>query len=146
MRLTATVTMPGLDLKIKYLLEGARFGLKAGVSEAGLLFQEAAKANVPVMTGNLRDHIHTETVVDEPLKQELVVTPVQEAANQYGFDPAYARRIELGFVGADSLGRMYHQAPQPYMRPAFEEHKEAARQIIVSSVKDEIVNASVTRR
>lgn len=146
MRLTATVSMPGLDTKIKYLLEGAKFGLKAGVSEAGLLFQEAAKSNVPVDTGNLRDHIHTENVVDEPLKQELLVTPVVEAANAQGFDPAYARRIELGFVGADSLGRVYHQAPQPYMRPAFEEHKDAAREIIVSSVKDEVVNASVTRR
>jgi len=146
MRLTATVTMPGLDLKIKYLLEGARTGLKFGVSEAGLLFETAAKQNVPVLTGNLRDHIHTEQVIDEPLRQELVVTPIVEAGNATGFDPAYARRIELGFVGTDSLGRNYHQAPQPYMRPAFEEQKEAARETIVRNVKDEIVNASVTRR
>jgi len=146
MRLTATVSMPGLDLKIKYLLEGARAGLKFGVSEAGLLFETAAKQNVPVDTGNLRDHIHTEQVIDEPLRQELLVTPVVESSNQYGFDPAYARRIELGFVGADSLGRAFHQAPQPYMRPAFEEHKEAARETIVRNVKEEVVNASVTRR
>ena len=29
----------------------------------------------------------------------------------------YARRIELGFKGADSLGRVYNQRPYPYMRP-----------------------------
>jgi HK97 gp10 family phage protein len=138
--------MPGLDLRIKYLMEGARAGLKFGVSEAGLLFETAAKANVPVLTGNLRDHIHTEQVIDEPLRQEVIVTPVVEASNAQGFDPAYARRIELGFVGTDSLGRNYHQAPQPYMRPAFEEQKEAAQETIVRNVKDEVVNASVTRR
>jgi HK97 gp10 family phage protein len=146
MRLTATVSMPGLDLKIKYLLEGAKTGLKFGVSEAGLLFETAAKQNVPVLTGNLRDHIHTEQVIDEPLRQEVIVTPVVESSNEYGFDPAYARRIELGFVGVDSLGRNYHQAPQPFMRPAFEEQKEAAHETIVRNVKEEVVNASVTRR
>lgn len=29
-------------------------------------------------------------------------------------------RLEYGFVGADSLGRMYHQAPMPHRRPAVE--------------------------
>jgi hypothetical protein len=111
-----------------------------------LLFETAAKQYVPVLTGNLRDHIHTEQVIDEPLRQEVIVTPVVESSNEYGFDPAYARRIELGFVGVDSLGRNYHQAPQPYMRPAFEEQKEAAHETIVRNVKEEVVNASVTRR
>jgi hypothetical protein len=31
---------------------------------------------------------------------------------------AYARRLELGFVGTDSLGRTYDQAPRPFLRPA----------------------------
>lgn len=31
---------------------------------------------------------------------------------------AYARRLELGFFGTDSLGRRYAQAPRPYLRPA----------------------------
>jgi hypothetical protein len=32
------------------------------------------------------------------------------------------------------------------MRPAFEEQKEAAHETIVRNVKEEVVNASVTRR
>ncbi len=28
----------------------------------------------------------------------------------------YARRVHFGFEGTDSLGRTYHQKPQPYMR------------------------------
>lgn len=32
----------------------------------------------------------------------------------------YARRIELGFVGADSRGRVYNQPPYPYFMPGLE--------------------------
>jgi hypothetical protein len=31
-----------------------------------------------------------------------------------------SRRLERGFVGRDSSGRIYHQAPQPHWRPAIE--------------------------
>lgn len=31
----------------------------------------------------------------------------------------YARRLELGFTGTDSLGRHYNQPPYPFMAPAF---------------------------
>lgn len=34
-----------------------------------------------------------------------------------GTTAPYARRIELGFVGADSLGRVYNQPPYPYFAP-----------------------------
>jgi hypothetical protein len=32
----------------------------------------------------------------------------------------YSRRLELGFSGADSLGRHYNQPPYPYFGPAYE--------------------------
>ncbi|MBA7705057.1 hypothetical protein ES703_113881 [subsurface metagenome] len=35
-----------------------------------------------------------------------------------GTNLEYARRVELGFVGTDKLGRIYNQAPRPYLRPA----------------------------
>jgi len=35
-----------------------------------------------------------------------------------GSSAEYARRLELGFTGTDSLGRQYHQSPRPYIRPA----------------------------
>lgn len=35
----------------------------------------------------------------------------------------YARRLELGFFGVDSLGRRYSQAARPYLRPALLESK-----------------------
>lgn len=36
----------------------------------------------------------------------------------------YARRLEFGFVGVDSRGRRYNQAPRPFLRPALaQNHK-----------------------
>jgi len=34
-----------------------------------------------------------------------------------GTNAVQARRLEFGFVGADSLGRVYNQAPLPHWRP-----------------------------
>lgn len=33
----------------------------------------------------------------------------------------YARRREFGFVGADALGRVYADEPEPYLQPAIDE-------------------------
>jgi len=147
-----TVTMSGLDqlsLKVSYLKNAARTGLKLGVAEAAGLFEAEAKALVPVDTGNLQEHIHTETVEDTVERQVLAVTPVVEAANPYGFDPPYARRIEKGFMGTDSLGRHYDQAAQPYMAPAFENKRDEADKAIregVLSSLDEAMNATAGKR
>lgn len=35
------------------------------------------------------------------------------------------RRLEMGFVGADSLGRVYRQPPYPHVAPAFAETWQA---------------------
>jgi hypothetical protein len=44
----------------------------------------------------------------------LVITMV-------GTNVEYARRLELGFSRADSKGRVYDQAPRPFMRPGLTE-------------------------
>jgi HK97 gp10 family phage protein len=135
MRISAQIAgMDAVALKAKRRIEAARFGLKAGVSEGAFMLQEEAKTLVPVDTGHLRDSIHTETVVDGSEVQELAVTAAVEASNPWGIDPAYARRIELGFVGADSLGREYHNPPQPFMRPAFDAKRDEVKQTIKESV------------
>jgi HK97 gp10 family phage protein len=133
-----TVRLEGLDalsLKVKFLQKGAQTGLKLGVSEAAGMFEAAAKINAPIKTGALRDSIHIETTVDTPEKQVREVKP----------DTPYARRIENGFVGPDSLGRMFHQPAQPYMRSAFDTERDGAAAAIRESIYaglDEAMNAS----
>jgi Bacteriophage HK97-gp10, putative tail-component len=126
--ITATLDTSRLQTKLSAAMAAASAGNKAGVAAGAQLFESAAKENAPVLTGRLRDGIHTEVMTDEPTLQQLMVTPVVEAANKEGFDPPYARRIEEGFVGVDSLGRHYNQAAEPYMRPAYDNEKDNALQ------------------
>lgn len=40
-----------------------------------------------------------------------------EITGVVGTNVEYARRLELGFVGTDSAGRVVDQAPRPFLRP-----------------------------
>jgi hypothetical protein len=50
-----------------------------------------------------------------------------------GSGMVYARRLELGFAGRDSLGRNYNQAPRPYLRPAVRNNRTMIGRIIAES-------------
>jgi hypothetical protein len=132
--LTVSLSNAGLLAKIAAAKLAAEGALKTGVAQAAAIFEAQAKENAPVLTGRLRDGIHTESVTDTPQVQTQLVTPTVDADNKYGFDPPYARRIEKGFVGTDSLGRHYHQAPQPYMAPAYENKLSEASDAITGAV------------
>jgi hypothetical protein len=47
----------------------------------------------------------------------------------YSNDPK-ARRLELGFVGRDSLGRTYDQKPRPFMRPGLANSRDRIKKIL----------------
>jgi len=84
------------------------------VTDGGHLIEAAAKARAPVQRGTLRRSIRV-----------AEVTPIGAGAwlSRTGPTVIYGRRIELGFKGADSLGRVYHQAGRPYLAPGFDEVK-----------------------
>ena len=42
----------------------------------------------------------------------------------------YARRLELGFAGLDKLGRIYNQAPRPYLRAALQQTRGRLAKIL----------------
>ncbi len=130
-----TVQMTGFDaltLRVKYLKKAASSGLKFGVDEAAGLFEAEAKQNSPVLTGANRDSIATEIVTDEVEKQGRSIAPHMP----------YSARLEFGFVGTDSLGRVYNQAARPYIRPAFDTQQAAAREAITSGVRDSVIDAA----
>lgn len=83
------------------------------LARRAIRIEQAAKQNATgrpgpnVVTGRLRSSITWRLGVD--------------ALGVYadiGSAVVYARRIELGFTGTDSLGRFYNQPPYPYLRPA----------------------------
>lgn len=62
-------------------------------------------------SGNLQVHIHALPAV---LTQGGFIAGLGVPMDEV----PYARRLELGFVGTDSKGRRYNQAPRPYLVPA----------------------------
>jgi phage gpG-like protein len=74
-------------------------------------YQNDVKAITPWITHTLQRSIHVE------MNEDWTVAVI-------GTDLPYARRIEYGFVGKDSLGRTYNQAAQPYFRPPLENNKK----------------------
>ena len=66
----------------------------------------------PVDTGQYRNSIRAEAPVDENGPVSYVGSPMPQT-----------RRLEFGYSGADSLGRVYNQAPRPHWRPTFDLNK-----------------------
>lgn len=75
-----------------------------------------------VETGAFRDAM---TVVVNP-QQHLVI----------GYNPSpEAARLEHGFVGRDSLGRLYHQPPYSWLLPSQEEFAPIWEEMVVAATK-----------
>ena len=85
--------------------------LRALTSGAELIRNPAAQ-KAPYKTGTLKRSIH----IEKGEGMEVLIGP----------DAPYGARIEFGYVGPDKLGRTFHQPAQPYLRPAFDENKDAA--------------------
>ena len=80
-------------------------------------FQGSHPRNMPHVGGSAPN------VVSGDLRRFIRMDGVKQygvAAYRANVGPSlvYARRIELGFFGADRLGRKYHQPPFPYVKPA----------------------------
>ena len=53
-----------------------------------------------------------------------------------GTEKPQGRRLEFGFVGADSLGRIYNQPPYPHVQPALPAMTAALRFGMLSAVEE----------
>lgn len=79
-------------------------------------FVNEVKRGAPVDTGEYRDSIKSKST----LTWGGGWGGKAEASFVAYTDHPAARRLELGFVGKDSRGRHYNQAPRPHWRPAIE--------------------------
>lgn len=79
------------------------------VGLAGGAYKNDVQEVIAYKSGTLRKSVHVEPNTENGSPIALV-----------GSDVKYARRIEYGFVGYDSLGRFYQQMPRPSWRPMFD--------------------------
>lgn len=135
---SATVTG---DTQVASMLSAASKSLNGDAMElalvsGALLIQNAAKSKAPYLTGTLRRSIHIGGHTGQAgdfAGNDIGGNGPREIL--VGTNVPYARRIEYGFSGADSLGRVYHQAAQPYLRPAMTEQQGAVIKEVAQALK-----------
>lgn len=120
-----------LVLKLRAMADEAAGEALARAATAGaLLVENAAKEKAPFKTGSLRRSIHTEVTEQRRDYAEVTV----------GTDLVYAAQVEFGGTivpkkgkflvfevdGETVFARSVTQVARPYLRPAFDEKKDAA--------------------
>jgi HK97 gp10 family phage protein len=112
-----------MEPALRAALDSAPRMIEAAMREAmldvGMDIANDARPRAPFVTGSLRRSIQV-----KERDGEILV----------GSDLPYAARIEYGFRGTDSRGRSYNQPPQPYLRPAFDENRNRARQAMADAL------------
>lgn len=93
-----------------------KLAVSAEVGRAGYRIEARAKQLVPKKTRTLMRSIHTTGPSGQPWT-------LGDLTALIGPSVKYGRRIEYGFMQADSLGRNYDQPARPYMRPAAEQER-----------------------
>ena len=108
----------GLTKLQRKLVRLAKIDLKKGLLAAGEVVAAEYRANVKVESGELKKNVRA-----------WIKRGASGARNpevRAGANSPYAKRIEFGYVGPDSLGRRFNQAAQPALRPAFRAKKPEA--------------------
>jgi len=122
----------GLVQKLRSMKGDAKGAVAMGVTMGAVKVRNRAVDKVPKVTRTLSRSIHPDNLEVTEAKVSIEI----------GTDVEYARRIELGFVGPDRLGRRYHQAPQPYLRPALAESEKSVVQDIQTAVRALLIKNS----
>jgi len=99
---------------------------KRAIARAAAEVEKAAKENASGAPGP--------DVVTGTLRRGVQHTPVHRVGlfgwqSEVGPTVIYSRRIDLGFKGTDSLGRIYSQEAKPFFTPAWEKTVRRAAQI-----------------
>lgn len=107
------------------LVAATEYDMERRIRQAQLLVQADIKRSINV--GNRTGKNPSQP--GQPPKKvtaqlfQSIAAPAPEKVNGeikglVGTNKEYARRLELGFVGRDKLGRNYNQAPRPFLRNA----------------------------
>lgn len=96
--------------------------IEKGLIVVGAYMQGKAAGLCPVKTANLVNSITYSTSTQESnVNGKTNGTPLESPEKhsvKIGSNVVYAKRVEFGFSGQDSLGRSYNQPGTPFLRGA----------------------------
>lgn len=136
------VSIEGLDdLKKAFDQLPGKVGVKASskaVREGAKVIQKAARAKVPVDTGNLKKSISVKILNQkrDALEVAALIGPGAGYFSKRGKNAG--KRVNDGFYGFFVEYGTKDTKPQPFMRPAFDENRVAAQQAILDIIGEAI--------
>ena len=131
----------GFTASLDAMIAAVNVATRDGVIKGAALIEASAKASFggghskgspktvfsqpQSVTGTLRRSIR---MVGDPIEVGRGVWSTRVAPTTI-----YGRRIELGFSGSDSLGRVYNQPPYPFLKPGVDKSIPLLDAVFVAS-------------
>lgn len=136
--MTGSITMRGdkeLRAKFKALGTQARgdAGYRALIAAAGAM--ESALVRSLKTTPSKARNRAGEAIWKTGRLGVIGTSPETVTSVLVGTHAPYAARVEFGFTGRDSMGRMYHQPPNPWFRPAIKKAEATMRRRILETLR-----------
>lgn len=119
--------MSALGADIRAVIERMRANALDAVEDGAEYYTKAVGAKAPVLTGAYKGSLRCERIGDHTIG--------------CGSPQPYMMRLEYGFVGTDSAGRVHNQAAQPHWRPVFDAEKDRIRTTIERSMRARLKEA-----
>lgn len=132
--------LDGLVERLESLLDAD--AMKAAMGQACALVERSAKQKAPKDTGELRRSITSKVNVNGDNVEGVVFTPLEYAPYVEFGTGLFAEnggRKDVPWCYQDDKGEWHTtsgQHPQPYMRPALNENREAIKRILKEAITD----------
>lgn len=130
MTLKLTAKLEGMEELQKVLKKFpkklAERDLSGSLRKGANMLRDTAQDKVPVDQGDLRESIKVKKVKSPPGVHRMVVAPQKPSG-------WYAHMVEFGKANA---------APQPFMRPTFDEKHNEVVQVVIESLADKVDKTS----
>ena len=132
--------LDGLVERLESLLDAE--AMKAAMGQACALVERSAKQKAPKDTGELRRSITSKVNVNGDQVEGVVFTPLEYAPYVEFGTGLFAEnggRKDVPWCYQDDKGEWHTtsgQHPQPYMRPALNENREAIKRILKEAITD----------
>jgi len=111
----------GLADEIRAVITDMQAAALDSVAEGATIYTDRVKVKAPHRTGAYQNSIALEYIDDHTVG--------------CGSPQPYMMRLEYGFCGTDSRGRVYHQTAQAHWRPVLDAEQDRIRDVIAAAMR-----------
>jgi len=109
-----------VDIAQTAIAKGGKMPVDTGFLRASIVANVGSMPSGKTQPTGNRKYSERQTVSGEPISVSLLKWEPGDKLLFIGWSAAYARRLEYGFSGQDSLGRTYNQQGMGFLRGAVE--------------------------